>query len=1078
MKQALKIALVSALMLFVLGGIDAFAQSIRGKVTDPKGQPLAGVFVYFKGTSDGVSTDASGMYSINKKGSSNVLVYSCLGMKDQEQLIGNRAVINVSMEEDINYLDEAVSIGYQEVKRKDLLGAVTSVDSKAVTSLPATNFTEALAGKMAGVNISVAEGEPDATVSIKVRGTASITQDASPLYIVDGFPVSSIADIAPQDIKSVDVLKDAFSTAIYGSQGAYGVVLITTKNAARGKVTLDYDGYYGVKTFANKDAIQVMEPYDYARYNYEYAMAFFNGHRNNAMAKYVPRFGDFEDIGIYKSFAGNDWVGKVFDNVGHTQSHSVRVSGNSDKARWTANYAHMDEKAIMLNSNFKRDNLAFRGSFFPVQKLAFYFSTRYYKTIVNGAGANSINDKGQTASNGRLLSALRYTPTPLKYKSEELGETDATTYFGANPLEDIRDNDNRTERQNWNINGNATWTILPNLKLKVDGGMDATTVITDRFYGLTSYFTRFYATPLNQPNSVYTDSKYSTIRNANTLSYNFKNLFKNKKHSLDMLVGEEYSVGKSNTENTVPQGFPETYTAEMTRIYRGSASNITSSSNTFNENNVMLSFFGRANYVYDKRYSLSAAFRADASSKFSEENRWGYFPSAAASWNISNEPFMRGIRNIDQLKLRYSFGTAGNNRIPSGNINTTFYAEQNNRVYEKPNLIKPKDVMPNHDLKWETTFSHNIGLDFAFFRSRLSGTFELYHNTTKDLLIEFPTSGTGYNSQYRNIGSVLNRGIEFSLRGVIVEKRNFGLNVSGNIALNENKVLSLGGVDKIETNSGYVFGLYADYIVVEGKALGQMYGLKSDGWYTPEDFTPEVQSGGTVKWHLKPGIADLSKSESKYLMPGAPKFVDQDGDGDITADDRVILGSAMPVGTGGFSINANFYGFDFAANFNYSFGNKVYNANKVQLTQRGQYEYRNFSRESAPGGGRAWTNIDWTTGEMISDVDVLAAVNKNATMFAPYTVQNFFSDTYVEDGSFLRLGSVTLGYTVPSVISQRLYVQKLRLYVSGSNLFCLTKYSGYDPEVNTRRKTPLTPGVDCSAYPKSRGFIVGVNITL
>ena len=1075
-RKLLKITLVSVLLLLGLGSIDALAQSIKGKVTDDKGKALPGVSVYFKGTTSGAVTDNSGAYSITKKGDSNILVFSCLGMKEQEQNVTNRTTVNVTMEEDINYLDEAVSIGYQEVKRKDLLGAVVSVDDKAVTSLPATNFAESLSGKMAGVYVATAEGEPDATVNIKVRGTSTITQDGSPLYIVDGFPVNSISDLSPNDIKSVDVLKDAFSTAIYGSRGAYGVVLITTKSAARGKVSLNYDGYYGIKTFANKEAVQVMDPYDYARYNYEYALAFFSGRVNDARAKYVPRFGDFADIDIYKSFAGNDWVGKVFDNLGQTQNHSVQVSGNSEKARWTGSYAHMDEKAIMMNSKYKRDNISFRGSFYPVPKLAFYFSASYAKTIVEGAGANSINDKGQTMSNGRLLSALRYTPTPLKYRDDELGETDATTYFGANPLEDIRDNDNRTERQNWNINANATWTIIPNLKLKIDGGMYSSNSIQDRFYGLTSYFTRFYATPLNQPNSVYTESKYKTIRNANTLSYNFKNLFKDDRHALDMMIGEEYSVGTSSTETVVPQGFPKTYTAEMTRLYRGSAESITSSNNIFNENEVMLSFFARANYVFDKRYSLSFAFRADASSKFAKQNRWGYFPSAAASWDISNESFMRGVRNIDQLKLRYSFGTAGNNRIPAGNINTTFFTDMNNRVYEKPNLIKPKLVMPNNDLKWETTYSHNIGIDFAFFHSRLSGSFELYHNTTKDLLIDFPTSGTGYDSQYRNIGSVLNRGIEFTLRGVIVEKRNFGLNVSANIALNQNRVLSLGGVEKIETNSGYVYGIYADYIVTEGEPLGMMYGLKYDGWYTTEGFTPQVD-GVNVRWVPNEGVVNPT-GDVKYFMPGAPKYVDQNGDGKINSEDRVKLGSAMPIGTGGFSINANCYGVDLSAAFNYVFGNKVYNADRVQLTQRGQYEYRNLSVQSAPGNGRAWTNVDWTTGQMISDPAVLEEVNKNATMFAPYTVQNTFSDLYVEDGSFLRLSSLSLGYTLPATITQRFYVQRLRIYVSGSNLFCLTKYSGYDPEVNTRRKTPLTPGVDCSAYPKSRGFIVGLNITL
>ena len=1066
------------LLLLLAGSIDALAQSIKGKVTDTKGHALPGVTVYFKGTTNGVVTDDNGAYSITKRGSSDVLVFSCVGLKEQEQVITNRVIVNVTMEEAMNFLDEAVSIGYQEVKRKDLLGSVVSVDNKAITSLPATNFAEALAGKMAGVNVTTNEGDPGASVSIKVRGTASITQDASPLYIVDGFPVSSIADLSPQDIKSVDVLKDAFSTAIYGSRGAYGVVLITTKEAARGKVSLSYDGYYGIKTFANKDAVQTLDPYEFAQFNYEYAMAFNRGDQEKAQYKYTQYFGTFEDMVLYKDAPRNDWVGKIFDNVGVTQNHSVQLSGSSDRVRWNASYSHMDEKAIMLNSDYARDNLSFRAFFNPVTNLAFSFGARYSNTVVRGSGANSVNDKGTNYSNGRLLNALRYTPIPFRYHEEDLGDVDVTSYFGANPIEDVNDNDNRTKRENWNISGSATWTIIPNLKLKVEGGMDSNNSIGDRFYGLTSYYTRFGAVIPNLPNSIYTDQKDRTVRSVNTLSYNFKNLFTDKRHVADVLLGQEYSFSSGNSETVAAQGFPTSFTAEMTRMYRGSAAQITSSTNTFSENNVLLSFFGRANYVFDNRYSLSGALRADASSKFAPQNRWGVFPSVAASWNISNEAFMRGLFNVDQLKLRYSFGTAGNNRIPSGNIRTTFFSQQSSRVYEMPNMIIPGEVMPNPDLKWEITYSHNIGLDFALFHSRLSGSVELYNNTTKDLLINFPTSGTGYNTQYRNLGSVRNRGIEFSTRLILVEKRNFGLNVSGNIALNQNRVISLGGVDKIETNSGYAYGLYADYIVTEGEPLGMMYGLQSDGFYTTEGFTPRIQ-GNQLFWDHDPDMLDPEGvANSRWFAPGAPKFVDQNGDNKINADDRVKLGSALPIGTGGFSINGNLFGVDFSAAFNFSFGNKVYNANRVLLTQRGQYEYRNLSKESAPGNGHAWTNIDWNTGEIISDPEKLAEVNKDATIWSPYTVQNFFSDQYIEDGSFLRLGSLTLGYTLPASFTQRFHVQKLRVYVSGSNLFCLTKYSGYDPEVNCRRSTPLTPGVDCSAYPRSRGYIFGVNITL
>ena len=501
-----------------------------------------------------------------------------------------------------------------------------------------------------------------------------------------------------------------------------------------------------------------------------------------------------------------------------------------------------------------------------------------------------------------------------------------------------------------------------------------------------------------------------------------------------------------------------------------------STNNYYDPNDKLLSFFGRVNYVFDERYSVSATMRADGSSKFIKGNQWGYFPSAAASWTISNEPWMQGASSwLNNLKLRYSFGTAGNNNIPAGmtklnfaSFSTSWISQSN--TYWSTVTDDGDTIMPNEDLSWETTLSHNIGLDFSFFKSRLSGSVELYHNTTKDLLIQFPTAGSGYEFQYRNMGSVRNRGFEVSLNAVLVEKDNFGLTLGANLSMNENMVTDLGGLDRIDSETQWASTeVGTDYIVEVGKPLGNMYGYQSDGFYKASDFT---YTDG--KWVLNEGVVDSSPViGADYLRPGAMKLKDQDNDGEVTVDDKVVIGNSQAKGFGGITLSGYLYGFDFSANFNYVFGNDIYNANKIEFTSSRKYNNRNFMKTDE----KRWTNIDWSTGQLITDPDQLDEVNADATLWSPAVGNAVLTDWAIEDGSFLRLTSATIGYTLPSHITMKAKISRLRFYVTGTNLFCLTKYSGYDPEVDTRRATPLTPGVDYSAYPKSIGYVVGVNLT-
>lgn len=1061
-----RIILSVALALLASAGLDA--QVIKGVVTDADNLPLPGVSVMVSGTANGVSTGLDGDFEINvPDAKGKTLVFSCIGMKTEELVIGNSTDIRLMMFEDTNFLDETVVIGYATVKRRDLMGSVSSVGSDKLTEQPVTTVSQALSGKMAGVSVTTTEGDPDADIKIRVRGGGSITQDNSPLYIVDGFPCESINDISSSEIASIDVLKDAFSTAIYGSRGANGVIIVTTKGGEKGrKVSVNLNAYYGIKKMANPGAVKAMDASNFVKFQYELATI-----RDNVSDNYEPYFGTFDDIDLYSSVPVNDWVGMVFGNMGSNYSVDAAISGSGENYNWTLGYARVGDEAIMKGSNYSRDNLNFKAQFKPLKPITFDVNVRFSNTDVRGAGANSINDQGSKNGNGRLKHSVSYSPIPV---SSTIQNADLEEDYGDNapPLLSVADNDSKRIRRQWVANAAFTWEIIDNLRLKIEGGYEDFRQSDDRFYGLTTYYVANNSTVKNTPSNQHKEAYRVKYRNTNTLNYDFKKLFKNDNHSLNLLVGEEMTITRSNTISSMIDGLPAFYGAEMAWNFMSSGTPA-SFQNYYSANDNMLSFFGRANYEYGHRYSISATVRADGSSKFSRSNRWGIFPSAAVSWKISGEPWMEGASKwLDELKLRYSFGSAGNNNIPTGQINKEYSATNTTWLSQAENYWMAGKVMNNPDLKWETTYTHNIGIDFGFLKGKISGSIELYQNDTKDLLINFPITGSGYDTQYRNVGSTRNRGVELSLNLPVVQTKNFDLSFDANISYNVNKVMDLGGLKSIAAQSEWASTeIGDDYIVQVGQPLGNMYGYRNDGRYEVSDFNYE---GG--KWVLKDGVVDCSSVlGANYLLPGAQKLKDLDGDNKVTVADREVIGNATPDIQGGFGLHGYAYGIDFSANFTYAVGNQVYNANKVEFTSSRKFYNRNLI--DMMDVNKRWTNIDWSTGELITDPAALEAANAGTTMWSPCVGQAVFSDWAVEDASFLRLQSATIGYTFPEKLVGKAHIRKLRIYATGTNLFCLTKYSGYDPEVDTRRSTPLTPGVDYSAYPKSIGCVFGINLT-
>ena len=1066
MKSLTKKLLLSLALCIGAGFVASAQNTIKGIVTDENGEPLIGAGVMVEGTTIGTITGIDGDYVLSVPADAVNLVFSFIGLADQTVAINGQSEINVVLKADQTFLDEVVVVGYATVKRRDLLGSVSSVGSDKLAEQPVTTVSQALSGKMAGVSVVTTEGDPDADIKIRVRGGGSITQDSSPLYIVDGFPVESINDIPSSEIQSIDVLKDAFSTAIYGSRGANGVVIVTTKSAEKGqKISVKFNTYWGLKTMANKGAIQAMDADNYVKFQYELGVI-----RDNLSSYYNPYFGNFEDIDLYKGMATNDWIKAVFGKTGSTFSADLSVSGSSESVNWTLGYAHMGDKAIMAGSTYTRDNLSFKGNFKTSAHTSIDANVRYSRTNVRGGGANGIKDTGSTAGNGRLKHAVSYTPIPI---ASTIQGVDEEQDYGDNapPLLSVADNDSRRIRVTFNANAAFNWEIVDNLRLKIEGGLEKYTQTDDRFYGMTTYYVANNSTDKTGVSNQHKEAFRTKYRNTNTLSYDFANIL-GEDHNLSILAGQELTITQSNLLTLMVDGLNASYDAPMAWNFLSSGKPA-STNNYYDPDDKLLSFFGRVNYDYKHRYSIGATLRADGSSKFSRGNRWGLFPSAAASWTISNEPWMNASHSwLDQLKLRYSFGTAGNNNIPSGQLVKQYSSTVTAWLSQSGNYWMAGKIMNNPDLTWETTYTHNIGLDFSFFQSRLSGSIELYQNDTKNLLINFPITGSGYDSQYRNLGSTRNRGVELTLNAPIVSKKDFSLNIGGNIAYNRNRVTDLGGLQRITAQSYWASTeIGDDYVVEVGQPMGNMYGFKSDGMYSPDDFT-----WNGSKWVLGEGVVDASGIVgASYMLPGAPKYKDITGDGKVTVADRTIIGNASPDFTGGFNLSGFVHGFDFSANFNFMIGNEVYNANKVEFTSSRKFSNRNL--QNIMDVDKRWTNIDWTTGEMISDPDQLKAVNKGKTMWAPFVGSAIFSDWAVEDASFLRLQSVTIGYTLPESLTQKIYLRRVRVYVTGTNLFCLTKYSGYDPEVDTRRATPLTPGVDYSAYPKSIGFVAGLNLT-
>ncbi|CDB82980.1 tonB-dependent receptor plug domain protein [Bacteroides clarus CAG:160] len=1035
-------------LLALLVSIITFAQgvTVKGTVLDENQEPLIGATVQVKGESTGAAADLDGNFTLKAKKNAT-LVVSYIGYLTQEVRLQGKTQVTIQLTPDSKTLDEVVVVGYGTMKKSDLTGSVASVASKDIEGFQASSVAGALGGQIAGVQITSTDGTPGAGFNISIRGVGTLTGDASPLYIVDGFEVSSIDHLSNSDIESIEVLKDASSSAIYGARAANGVVLVTTKSAKVGKTTVTYNGSATYRKISK--TLDVLSPYEFVRLQGDVDAKFTDTYyKTGDETEGVPY--KYQSLDDYIGVTGVDWQGETF-NPTWSQDHNITIMGGTDNTKYNGSLSRYVENGIFKNSGFDRTTAKFRLDQKINKKLSFNLTVNYAMTNRKGVGTSG--DSGRFNMLAQILSAR---PTGgLKMTNEELlasaidpemlasGESLAQV----NPVKQAESVTNEKRAEMWSANASINWQIIKGLTFKTSGSYNTTNNRTDIFYRDGSKEAYRNGQKPYGRTQMGRDVRWT---NTNTLTWKDKV----KKHNYDVMLAHEVSFRSSEYLLGEAMDFPFDNLGNDNLGLGATPSKV----NTDYYDKTLLSFFARANYNYDNRYLLTATVRTDGSTVFSNKNKWGFFPSFSAAWRVSEEAFMKDLKWLSNFKVRFGWGIVGNDRI-SNYLSLDMYSNVkyglgNNTV----TVLTPKQLK-NSNLKWEGSSSVNLGLDLGFLDNRLNVTADFFIKNTKDLLLaQSLAQATGFTSQWQNIGKIQNRGIELSISSTNIQTKDFTWSTNFNISFIRNELKALAdGASHMYARSGFDSNFTGyDYIAKVGESLGLIYGYEFDGIYQYDDFYTDTDG----KLTLKPGITQNSryntgiKGDANGARPGAVKYKDQDGDGDITTNDRTVIGNAMPKWFGGITNTFEYKGFDLSFMFQFNYGNDVYNATRLYATQS-RSGRRNMLAEVAD----RWSET-------------------NASNLVPSTRGYITNDVYsrfVEDGSFLRLKNLTLGYTLPKKWTNKFHASRLRVYVTGQNLFCLNNYSGYDPEVNSLNN-PMMPGLDWGAYPKSRVFTVGLDL--
>ncbi len=1012
--------------------------TVSGIVTDEKGEPLPGASVLVEGTTSGQVTDVDGKYTIRTYGD-RTLVFSFIGYRPQTIPARSSRVLNVALQPDTRLLDEVVVVGYGTMKRSDLTGAVSSVGAKDIENYRTSSVMNALGGMIAGVNITSTDGTPGAGFEVRIRGVGTVTGDASPLYVVDGFEVDDISYLSNQDIKSIEVLKDASASAIYGARAANGVVLVTTKSGHVGRTEITYNGSASYRILSRH--LDVLSPYEFVEYQMELNPVKFEGMyymEGNGLDGQSYRYQSLED---YRNVAGVDWQDEAFRPT-WSQNHDVSVSGGMKSTQYLASFSHFDEDGLFSTNSYTKNTARVKLTQQLYKWMTMSVTADYTNTRNTGVGTG-----GSTLSNilmFRPVGGLKVSEHDLRYNlidpiADELDITGSNTSY--NPIVNAENTQKILATNRLNAYGSLRVDFNRHLTFRMSGHFGLQSTAKKQFFGNGT-------SSADRGSGPYGDSSTSQFMSwsvTNQLTYN--RVFK-RKHKVNAVLGHETAFTRNESLYGEARGFA-TDKLGSDNLGLGSTSGAVNSSRTETRR---LSFFARAFYSFEERYMLTATVRADASSVFASRNKWGVFPSFAAAWNISNESWLNDVSWLSNLKFRAGWGMVGNDRI-TNYLSLHVYDPFRYGVGEQQVIVFHPAHIANSNLKWEAAATANVGIDVGFFDDRLNLTVDAFIKDSKDLLLaQDLTYVTGFESQVQNVGQLRNKGVELSLSSINFDRRNFSWKTDFNISFITNTLVSLqSGKNYMLSKSGIATSYSSyDYIAQVGQPIGSMYGYVFDGVYQTSDF--EYHADGTR--HLRAGVTDISEHAGKEIFPGFVKYKDMTGDGKITDADRTVIGNGQPLFYGGLTNSFYLYGVDLSFLFQFTYGNDIYNAQRMYANQT------DLERQNMMGEVRNRWRPDNASDTVPSAMGI---------------IRNDVTSRFIEDGSFLRLKNITLGYTLPQKWTRKIFVSRLRVYAAADNLFVLTRYSGYDPEVSMNRSA-LMPGLDYGAYPKSKVFTFGVEV--
>ncbi len=1062
------------LLLFsFIGTICLYAQNrqVTGRVTAGNSDSvLAGVSIRVKGTTNGTTTNNDGTFSITVPGNAT-LAFSAVGYTTQEVAVNNRTSLVVALIQDVQSLQQVVVIGYGTQRRRDVTGSISSVTSAQIEKVPVTTLDQSIQGRSSGVQVTNNDGAPGGGVQVQIRGIGSFGNN-DPLYVVDGYPITGgINTLNTNDIASIDILKDASATAIYGNRASNGVVIITTKRGRAGSVQVSLDGLTSIQSMPKM---------------YDVLDAQQFGALANKQAT-IDGYTALPEWSNPSSLTNADWQKAVYQ-TGLRQQYNIALRGGSDKVQTAFSAGYFDQKGIVLGSKFTRYNLSLNLDYTPFKWLKSSTSVKYTR----GNSQLPFGTGGQGASAGvGYLTKLPPTVTGNKL-TDQISDgngnygffnpnNQAVRNWGSGPVYNIETQDQKNLTNYLLTTTSLEATILPGLKVKTNLGVN------------TNDYSGYYFTPSDTRALVQYGAGTQTTNNFYSQSANntFEWLWENT-ISYDKTLGEHnisFVGGVSAQENTFRQiggqgnGLFSDQLRDLGQL--PALTNVYGNQQTTS----LASQFARLNYSFMDKYLITGTVRRDGSSKFAQGHQYGIFPSGSVAWRIKQESFLKNVTAISDLKFRASYGEVGNQL----GINPFQYLAQYtsgpaannagnngypfNKVYQ-PGLVL--SALPNPDLKWETSDQTDIGLDAAFLKGTLTLTVDYYKKKSRDFLLNIPVPGqTGFTTAARNVGSISNSGVEISVNYSHTVAKDFSYSIGVNASTVNNKLLSLAsGIDYVNnlaslgfsTTGSNNWGTFSRSYV--GGPVGAFYGYKSAGIFQSQKEIDELNAIAQTKYGTpyQPTTGPTTSS-----VPGDRKFVDINDDGRITADDQTSLGSPIPKVFGGVNIDLSYKGFDFNAFVYGVFGNKIFN-----------YQERTLESFGSSTGSVGIENIGvkyyenaWTPTNLSQRYAILDANEFNANTRP--------SDVYVEDGSYVRLRNVQLGYTLPAGLLKNLSISKVRVYFSAQNLFTITKYSGLDPEIGLPSATDPTTGattrsvtasgVDVGTYPSSKFFTFGVNVT-